>query len=81
MDKYNTFHTRTTYSLIRLDWAVLMFVCIALLFYNYLQVRVGAISATYARACERFVQALLYVEAAADAPPAEATRGDFVPAR
>jgi biopolymer transport protein ExbB len=54
---------------------------IALLFFNYLQVRVGAIAATYARTCERFVQALLYVEAAADAAPAEATRGDFVPAR
>ena len=54
---------------------------IALLFFNYLQVRVGAIAATYARACERFIQALLYVEAAADAPPAEATRGGFVPAR
>jgi biopolymer transport protein ExbB len=59
-----------------------LFVAItALLFFNYLQVRVGAIAATYARACERFVQALLYVEAAADAAPAEATRGDFVPAR
>ena len=54
---------------------------IALLFFNYLQVRVGAIAATYARACERFVQALLYVEAAAEAAPAEANRGDFVPAR
>ncbi len=54
---------------------------IALLFFNYLQVRVGAIAATYARACERFVQALLYVEAAGDAAPAEAPRGDFVPAR
>jgi len=54
---------------------------VALLFFNYLQVRVGAIAATYARACERFVQALLYVEAAAEAAPAEATRGDFVPAR
>jgi biopolymer transport protein ExbB len=54
---------------------------IALLFFNYLQVRVGAIAGTYARACERFVQALLYVEAAADAPPAEAHSGDFVPAR
>ena len=54
---------------------------IALLFFNYLQVRVGAISATYARACERFVQALLYVEAAAEAAPAEANRGDLVPAR
>ena len=39
------------------------------------------ISATYARACERFVQALLYVEAAAEAAPAEANRGDLVPAR
>jgi biopolymer transport protein ExbB len=54
---------------------------VALLFFNYLQVRVGAIAATYARACERFVQALLYVEAAADAAPAEAHRGDLVPAR
>jgi biopolymer transport protein ExbB len=54
---------------------------VALLFFNYLQVRVGALAATYARACERFVQALLYVEAAADAAPAEAHRGDLVPAR
>jgi biopolymer transport protein ExbB len=54
---------------------------VALLFFNYLQVRVGAIAATYARACERFVQALLYVEAAAEAAPAEANRGDLVPAR
>jgi len=59
-----------------------LFVAIlALLFFNYLQVRVGAIAATYARACERFVQALLYVEAAAEAAPAEAPRGDLVPAR
>ncbi len=42
-----------------------LFVAItALLFFNYLQVRVGAISSTYARSCERFVQALLYVESA-----------------
>ena len=42
-----------------------LFVAIlALLFFNYLQVRAGAISATYARSCERFVQALLYVESA-----------------
>ncbi len=54
---------------------------VALLFFNYLQVRVGAIAATYARACERFVQALLYVEAAAEAAPAEANRGNLVPAR
>src|SRR5215510_12652047 len=37
----------------------------ALLIYNYMQVRVSQISATYARSCERFVQALLYVESAA----------------
>jgi hypothetical protein len=30
MDKYNTFHTRSTYALERLDWAVLMFLSIAL---------------------------------------------------
>jgi len=60
-----------------------LFVAItALLFYNYLQVRVGAISATFARACERFVQALLYVEAAGETMPAtEAARGHVVPAR
>jgi biopolymer transport protein ExbB len=39
----------------------------AVFFYNYLSTRVGAIAATYARACERFVQALLFVEAGADA--------------
>jgi len=37
----------------------------ALAFFNYLQVRAQGIAATYARCCERFVQALLYVEAAA----------------
>jgi biopolymer transport protein ExbB len=56
---------------------------VALLFFNYLQVRVGAISATYARSCERFVQALLYLEAAAEpaAPtPSEEPSGKLVPA-
>jgi hypothetical protein len=38
MDKYNTFHTRTTYALIRLDWAVLMFVAIALLLVEWREV-------------------------------------------
>jgi len=37
---------------------------VALTFFNYLQVRVGAISSTYTRSCERFLQALLYVESA-----------------
>lgn len=36
---------------------------IALIFFNYLQTRVGAIAGTYARSCERFVQALLFLEA------------------
>jgi biopolymer transport protein ExbB len=45
---------------------------VALAFYNYLQVRVGHIGATYARSCERLVQALLYVEASA-APGAHAS--------
>ena len=58
---------------------------VALLFFNYLQVRAGAIAATYARSCERFVQALLYVESAAAAAPEtkspEATGGHFVPAQ
>ena len=59
---------------------------IALLFYNFLQTRVGAIASAYARSCERFVQALLFLESSdADAPaeaPAdtEVSRG-FVPAR
>ena len=50
----------------------------ALLFFNYLSVRVTNIANTLARACERFVQALLYVESAGgtaaptpDAPPQE----------
>ena len=38
MDRYNTFHTRVTYALIRVDWAVIMFLGIALLFYNYREV-------------------------------------------
>ncbi len=53
---------------------------VALLFYNYLQVRVGAISATYARSCERFVQALLFLEAASDDTSSEVSDGSFVPA-
>ncbi len=55
---------------------------VALGFFNYLQVRVGGLSATYARSCERFVQALLYVESAAVAPEAQGdhARGQLVPA-
>ncbi len=40
-----------------------LFVAItALAFFNYLQVRVSSLSSVYARSCERFVQALLYIE-------------------
>jgi biopolymer transport protein ExbB/TolQ len=52
---------------------------IALMFFNYLQTRVGAIAAVYARSCERFVQALLFVESAAEAE--ETPDGQLVPAR
>jgi hypothetical protein len=38
MDKYNTFHTRTTYALVRVDWAVIMLVAAALLFMNWREV-------------------------------------------
>ncbi len=56
---------------------------VALAFYNYLQVRAGAITTTYARSCERFVQALLFVESAVepeDGTP-EAPHGELAPAQ
>jgi biopolymer transport protein ExbB len=60
-----------------------LFVAItALLFFNYMQVRVTAISGTYARSCERFVQALLYVESASAQADerSEPSDGRLVPA-
>jgi len=39
---------------------------VALVFFNYLQTRIGSLNAVYARATERLVQALIYVES--DAP-------------
>jgi biopolymer transport protein ExbB len=58
---------------------------IALLFFNYLQTRVGLIASAYARSCERFVQALLYLESSGSreggaGAGAEVSHG-FVPAR
>jgi biopolymer transport protein ExbB len=50
---------------------------VALLFFNYLQTRVGAIAGVYARSCERFVQALLFVEASVEEGEAD---GELVPA-
>ena len=35
MDKLNTFHTPATFALVRLDWAVLMLLGVALLFLNW----------------------------------------------
>ena len=40
----------------------LLVAIISFFFYNYLQVRVGAIASTFGRTSERFVQALLFVE-------------------
>ncbi len=60
-----------------------LFVAImALAFFNYLQVRVGAIGATYARSCERFLQALLFVESASvsDVSESEVSGGALAPA-
>src|SRR5262245_22966267 len=57
---------------------------IALLFFNYLQTRVGLIAGGYARSCERFVQALLFLESSgrehSGASGGEVAHG-FVPAR
>jgi biopolymer transport protein ExbB len=62
--------------------AGLLVAIVSLAFFNYLQVRVGGLSATYARSCERFVQALLYVESATAAPESEGdpAGGQLVPA-
>lgn len=52
---------------------------VALVFFNFLQTRVGAIAAAYSRSCERFVQALLYLETSADEGEEEGA-GGLVPA-
>ncbi len=43
----------------------LLVAILALMIYNWLQVRIGSISATFSRSTERFIQALLYVESGA----------------
>lgn len=60
----------------------LLVAIIALAFYNYLQVRVSSIGGGFARSCERFVQALLYVETAAETTQegSEVRGGDPLPA-
>ena len=62
----------------------LLVAIVSLALFNWLQVRVGGIAATFTRASERFIQALLYVEAAAPAvsePSAEVADGSLLPAR
>ncbi len=49
---------------------------LALLIYNYLQVRITAISAVYARSCERFVQVILYLESGDAAQRGRLESGD-----
>jgi biopolymer transport protein ExbB len=51
---------------------------VALMIFNYLQIRAGAIAGIYSRSCERFVQALLYLEAAVERE--EESDGSLVPA-
>lgn len=47
----------------------LLVAIVALAFFNWLQVRVGDIAGVFQRASDRFVQALLYVEATGGAAP------------
>jgi len=64
--------------------AGLLVAIIALAFFNWLQVRNGAIAGVFSRSCERLVQALLYVESATpafeDEKPAEVRHGRPLPA-
>jgi biopolymer transport protein ExbB len=55
---------------------------VALMFFNYLQTRASALGTTYARSCERFLQALIFVEnaEAGGSEQAEVQGGSFVPA-
>lgn len=38
MDKFNTFHTRTTYALVRLDWGIIMVIAFVLLLMHWREV-------------------------------------------
>ena len=44
---------------------------VALVFFNYLQIRIGSLNAVYARASERLVQALIYIETSAETSAGE----------
>ena len=55
---------------------------VALMFFNYLQTRASVLGTTYARSCERFLQALIFVETAESggSKQAEVQGGSLVPA-
>ncbi len=55
---------------------------VALIFFNYLQTRASVLGTIYARSCERFLQALIFVETEQSdgSNPAEVQDGSFVPA-
>lgn len=55
---------------------------VSLLFFNYLQVRANGLGTIYSRSCERFLQALIFVETAqtGGSDAAEGDRGSLVPA-
>jgi biopolymer transport protein ExbB len=55
---------------------------VALIFFNYLQTRASALGTTYARSCERFLQALIFVETSESSrsKQTEVSGGSFVPA-
>jgi len=58
----------------------LLVAIVALAFFNWLQVRVGEIAGVFQRSSDRFVQALLYVEATGSgAPPATGSGSQEVP--
>ena len=55
---------------------------VALMFFNYLQGRAGSLVTLYARSCERFLQALIFVETRepGESNPSEVHGGNVVPA-
>lgn len=53
----------------------------SLALFNFLQVRVNNIAATFTRASERFVQALLFVESGTDSAEGKPSHGELSPAR
>jgi len=57
MDRHNTFHTQTTYALVRIDWGIVMGIGLALLFMHWHDIRWG-----------RFTYAFLFPDVIATFP-------------